>query len=198
MLTGEDVGFTPEAIVIGGSVGAIEALSTILPAVSVPDIPLVVVVHLLPRRRSLMPALLGARMEAEIREPDDKEPVRGGTIWFAPSDYHLLVERERVFSLSVDEPVRFSRPSIDVLFESAADAYGGALAAVVLTGANEDGAAGARAVRRSGGFVVVQDPREAEASAMPRAAIDAAEPQLVLPLQEIATWLGRATIGGAP
>ncbi len=183
-----------EAIVIGASAGAIEALSVLLPVVPrAARVPVVVVVHLTPNRQSLLPELFTPRCAARVREPEDKEAVSAGTIWFAPSNYHLLVERERTFSLSVDEPVRYSRPSIDVLFESAAEAYGSKLCAVVLTGANDDGASGARAVRDAGGVVVVQDPAHADSKEMPQAAIVAAKPQLVAPLVEIAEFLRHAT-----
>ena len=183
-----------EAIVIGASAGAVEALGVLLPSVPrAARVPVIVVVHLTPNRQSLLPELFAARCAARVREPEDKEPVSPGTIWFAPSNYHLLIEHEHTFSLSVDEPVRYSRPSIDVLFESAADAYGKNLCAVVLTGANDDGAHGARTVRAAGGLVLVQDPETAEATMMPQAAIAAANPQLVAPLPEIAEFLRLAT-----
>ncbi|MEJ7732755.1 MAG: chemotaxis protein CheB, partial [Polyangiaceae bacterium] len=157
---------------------------------------LVVLVHTPPGRRSLLPDIVGPRCAMRVREAEDKLAVAPGTVWFAPADYHLLIERDRHFALSVDDPVNYSRPSIDVLFESAVDAYGAALMAVVLTGANADGAAGARAVRRAGGFVVAQDPTGAEVAIMPRATIDAAQPQVVAPLPQIAALL-RAVMGGA-
>lgn len=185
---------TCEAIAIGASAGAIEALDKLLPVVPrAARIPVVVVVHLSPNRQSLLPELFAPRCSARVREPEDKEPVSAGTIWFAPSNYHLLIEHEHTFSLSVDEPVRYSRPSIDVLFESAVDAYGKRLCAVVLTGANDDGAHGARAVREAGGLVVVQDPALADAKEMPSAAIAVAKPQLVASLEEIAEFLRHAT-----
>ncbi len=120
-------------------------------------IPVVVVVHLPPNRASLLPELFAARCAARVREPLDKEPMSAGTIWFAPPNYHLMLEADQAFSLSIDEPINFSRPSIDVLFETASDALGPQLCAVVLTGANSDGALGALRVRERGGFVVVQD-----------------------------------------
>jgi two-component system chemotaxis response regulator CheB len=132
-----------------------------------------------------------------IREPVDKEPISGGTIWFAPADYHLLVEAERTFALSVDAPVKYSRPAIDVLFESAALAYGPGTAAVVLTGASDDGSDGAAAVRARGGHVYVQDPAQAEAPYMPEAAIRRASPHYIGPLQGIAEQL-RASTGWCP
>lgn len=125
----------------------------------------------------------------------DKQPLTPG-IWFAPPGYHLLIERELRFSLSIDAPVRWSRPSIDVLFESASDAYGAALHAVVLTGANDDGARGAAAVRRAGGLVLVQDPFTAEAQQMPLAALAAATPQFVGTPAQIARLLTVANTRG--
>jgi two-component system chemotaxis response regulator CheB len=183
-----------EALVIGASAGAVEALSLLLPVVpSSARIPVVVVVHLPPNRASLLPEVFAPRCLARVREPEDKEPAVAGTIWFAPPNYHLLFERDRTFSLSVDEPVKFSRPSIDVLFESAADAFGSKLCAIVLTGANDDGAQGARAIRDAGGIVIVQDPSTADAKEMPSAAIALANPQLIAALPEIADFLRQAT-----
>jgi two-component system chemotaxis response regulator CheB len=182
------------ALVVGASAGAVDALSILLPVVPrASRIPVVVVVHLPPNRSSLLPEVFTARCVVRVREPEDKEPVSAGTVWFAPSNYHLLIERDRTFSLSVDEPVNFSRPSIDVLFESAAECFGDELCAVVLTGANDDGALGASAVRRAGGLVIVQDPRTADAQEMPQAAISRADPQIVASLPEIADFIYQAT-----
>jgi two-component system, chemotaxis family, protein-glutamate methylesterase/glutaminase len=183
-----------EAVVIGASAGAVEALSLVLPHVpKAARVPIVVVVHLPPNRPSLLPEVFASRCQPRVAEPEDKEPVTAGTIWFAPSNYHLLIERDRTFSLSVDDPVRFSRPSIDVLFESAADAFGSRLCGIVLTGANDDGARGAEAIRNAGGIVVVQDPDTADSRDMPSAAIARANPQFVASLPEIAAFLRQAT-----
>ena len=187
-----------DAVVVGASAGAVESLSMLLPPLSQGlRVPLIVIVHLPPRRHSLMPELFRPLCRVPVREPVDKQPIEPATIWFAPADYHLLVERDRTFALSVDPPVRFSRPSLDVLFESAADTYGERLAAVVLTGANDDGARGARAVREAGGFVLVQDPAEALARTMPEAAIDLADPQFVGGLAQISSKL-RDLTGASP
>lgn len=188
---------SPEAIVIGGSLGAIDALGMLLPRVHrETTAALIVVVHLPARRPSLLAELFRARAVVPVREVEDKQPVASGVIWFAPADYHLSIERERTFSLSVEPPVRHSRPSIDVLFESAAEVYRKKLIAVVLTGANDDGADGARAVRDAGGFVIVQTPSEAAAECMPLAAIERAAPQMVASLERIAESLAVMT-GGA-
>ena len=187
-----------DAVVIGASAGAVESLSELLPPLSEGlRVPLIVVVHLPPRRSSLMPELFRPLCRAPVCEPVDKQPVAAGTIWFAPADYHLLVEHNRTFALSVDPPVRFSRPSLDVLFESAADTYGARLAAVVLTGANDDGARGAKAVRAAGGYVLVQAPAEALARTMPEAAIHLAAPQFVGGLAQIGSKL-RVLTGASP
>jgi two-component system chemotaxis response regulator CheB len=183
-----------EAIVIGASAGAVEALGVVLPPLSRDlHVPVIAVVHIPPRRASLLPELFRTTCHAPVCEPLDKQPVIAGTIWFAPADYHLSIEPTRSFALSIDPPVKFSRPAVDVLFESAADAYGAGLIAVVLTGASEDGAAGAAAVRQHGGRVYVQSPEEALAPIMPEAAIRQAQPQFVGTLEEIAALLCDAT-----
>lgn len=179
-----------EAVVIGASAGALEALSVILPALSKGfRLSVMVVVHLPPDKRSVLAELLQAKCQIPVREADDKEPILGGTVYFAPPDYHLLIEPDKSLSLSSDEPVLFSRPSIDVLFESAADVYGPALIAIVLTGANQDGAKGMRAVLDQGGVALVQEPRRAFASAMPEAAIQLSPLAQVMALEEIAMYL---------
>jgi two-component system chemotaxis response regulator CheB len=179
-----------QAIVIGASAGALDALSAILPAL--PEsfrLPVIVVVHVPPDKRSVLAELFQAKCRLSVREAEDKEPIVGGTVYFAPPDYHLLIETDRYLSLSSDEPVLFSRPSIDVLFESAADAYGPALMAIVLTGANQDGAKGMRAVVEAGGTAIVQDPKGAFATAMPEAAIEMCPTARVLSLSAIAAYL---------
>ncbi|WP_235037763.1 MULTISPECIES: chemotaxis protein CheB [unclassified Novosphingobium] len=165
---------TPDAVVIGASAGAIQALLHILPAL--PEdyaLPVLIVVHVPPGRRSELTMLFAAKCRLPVGEGEDKEPILPGTVTFAPPDYHMLVEPGGTISLSRDEQVLFSRPSIDVLFESAADAYGPGLVGVVLTGANEDGAQGLAAVAQAGGMTLVQDPASAYARAMPEAALKA-------------------------
>jgi two-component system chemotaxis response regulator CheB len=173
------------AAVIGASAGAMRALERMLPAIGKnPRIPVLVVVHVLPQRPSLLVDLLAPKCACPVQEVEDKVPVTPG-VWLAAPDYHLLVEKDETSSLSQDDPVRFARPSIDVLFESAADVWGPTLAAFVLTGGNDDGAAGAARVRAVGGAVYVQDPAEAEMPAMPKAALLATSPTLVAPLGEL-------------
>jgi two-component system chemotaxis response regulator CheB len=189
--------FRADAVVVGGSAGAVDVLGVLLPELPADfALPVIVVVHLPARRTSLLPPLFAQRCQLPVREPEDKQPIEPG-IWFAPPDYHLLVEADRTFALSIDQPVRFSRPSIDVLFESAAHAYLARLLGVVLTGANDDGAAGARAIRKLGGALAVQSPETALASEMPRAAIEQSSPQWVGTVQELAGVMILAS-GGAP
>ena len=180
-----------DALVIGASAGGVEALSTLLPALPKGMRATVFVVVHLPRERpSLLADLFNARSAVAVVEAEDKMPIEPGTVYFAPPDYHLLVDGEPYIALSVDDPVNFSRPSIDVLFESAAEVYGERLAAMLLTGANEDGAAGIAAVARAGGLTLVQDPATAQVSTMPAAAIRRTRPDFVLPLAGLAAALG--------
>jgi len=183
-------GVKAEAVVIGASAGALEALSMILPVLPVDyGLPVLIVVHVPPDRKSVLAELFQSKCGIEVREAEDKEPIKGGTIYFAPPDYHLLVEIDKTLSLSNDEPVFYSRPSLDVLFESAADTYGPGLIAIVLTGANQDGANGLKAVAEAGGIAIVQSPEGAYASAMPEAAIAECPVAHVLSLKEIAVYL---------
>ena len=179
-----------EAIVIGASAGGVEALSVILPLLPATFRPsLLIVLHLPRERPSLLVEIYEKRCALPIREADDKEPVEPGTVYFAPPDYHMLVEKNRQIALSTDEPVHFSRPSVDVLFESAADVYGDRLLGVILTGANEDGAAGLHAIHRAGGVTVVQQPDSAKAPLMVVSALQRNPADFVLSLPEIAQLL---------
>jgi two-component system chemotaxis response regulator CheB len=179
-----------EAVVIGASAGAVQALSRILPALPAHfPLAVLVVVHVPPDRRNVLVPLIRSKCGLAVVEAEDKDVICKGTIYFAPSDYHLLVEADRTLALSSDAPVLHSRPSIDVLFESAADAYGPGLAAVVLTGANQDGAAGVKAVVDAGGVAVVEDPANAYAPTMPNAALAACRAAQPMSLDAIAAYL---------
>lgn len=180
------------AIVVGGSAGALEALDRIVPAL--PDtlpVPIAIVLHMLPGRPSGLATVLGELTRLRVKEAEDKEPLAPGTLYLASPNYHLLVERERCFSLSVDEPVLFSRPAIDVLFDSAAEAYGPALCGVLLSGANEDGAAGLEHIHAAGGTTVVQAPETAASRQMPAAAVAAFAVDHVMPADQIGPLLAR-------
>jgi two-component system chemotaxis response regulator CheB len=192
-----------DAIVVGTSAGGIEALSRLLPALPASlQATMFIVVHLPREGPSLLVDIFQPKCALRVREARDKEPVMAGAVYFAPPDYHLLIDRDAAGSgmqlaLSVDDLVNYSRPSIDVLFESAADVYASRLMGIVLTGANEDGAAGLEAVHNAGGVTVVQDPADAQSWLMPTSAIERCAPDHVLPLQEICELLRGLAHGGA-
>jgi two-component system, chemotaxis family, protein-glutamate methylesterase/glutaminase len=191
-------GFRANAVVIGGSAGALDALSTILTQLPADyPIPIMVVVHIPPHKDSLLASILNMKCKMDVHEAEDKEPLKAGTIYIAPPDYHLLVEKGGTLALSSDEEILFSRPSIDALFESAADAYGDSLMGIVLTGANEDGASGALAIAEGGGMVLIQNPATANASAMPLAAIKLCPRARVMDLPQISEFLMNNTLANA-
>jgi two-component system chemotaxis response regulator CheB len=180
---------TYELIVIGASWGGLHAVGEVLGALPDDfDVPVVIAQH----RRDLgggLASLLATRTRLRVEEAEDKQPIERGRIYIAPPDYHLLIQPGWM-SLSIDERVHYARPSIDVLFESAADAYGERLIGVILTGANEDGAAGLARVKEQGGVAVIQDPASAERHEMPGAALAATSAaDAVLPLEEIAPFI---------
>ncbi len=179
-----------EAVAIGASAGGVEALSLLLAALPAgAPFAVLIVLHLPKDRRNLLPEIFGPKCALPVLEAIDKQPVLAGTVYIAPPDYHLLVDQGPVLALSIDEPVLYSRPSVDVLFESAADEYGSRLMGIVLTGASQDGAAGLAAVQRAGGVAVVQDPQTAQAPLMPAAALARVPSTRVLTLQGIADLL---------
>lgn len=180
-----------DAMVIGTSAGGVEALSAVLPALPAGlRLAVFIVLHLPRERPSLLAEIFRHKCALAVREAEDKEPVAPGTIYFAPPDYHLLLDRgpagEPLLALSRDKEVHFSRPSVDVLFQSAADLYGERLLGLILTGANEDGAEGLAAVQRAGGLTMVQQPHSAQASLMAESALKLTTPDYVLSLEEIA------------
>ena len=180
-----------ELVVIGTSWGGLAALQSLLPGVP-GDLaaPVVVAQHRSPGSRSrAMVDLVQAHTTLRVCEADDKNPLVPGHVYLAPPDYHLLVQ-QGTLHLSVEERVRHSRPSIDMLFETAADAYGERTVGIVLTGANSDGALGLRAIQEHGGYTIVQDPEQAERSEMPAAALGWIEPDTVALLEEIGPLLG--------
>jgi len=191
-------GHAIELVAIGTSAGGVEALGVLLAALPAGcRAAVMVVLHLPPDRSSLLPSLYAARCPLPLKEVEDKEPVSGGTVYFAAPDYHMQVEPERRFSLALDAPVHYSRPSIDVALESAALAYHGAMLGIILTGASADGAAGLAAVRRHGGLGWVQDPALAQAAIMPAAALARAGADLTGSVAEIAAALA-LLLGGGP
>jgi two-component system chemotaxis response regulator CheB len=179
-----------KAIVIGCSSGGLQALQEILSAI--PEnfsFPLAIVQHLNPDSGGILAAVLGKTTKITVKEAEDKEPLLPGTAYVAPPNYHLLIEGDSTFSLSVDEKESHSRPSIDVLFESAADVYGSKLVGIILTGGNADGALGLKKIHKQGGLTIVQEPSTAIASEMPKAALKLMEPDRILHLDEIGSFL---------
>ncbi len=172
-----------QALLIGASAGGVEALLSLLDGLP-PDyrLPVVCLLHQPDRNDSLLADLLQRRLLLTAKEAEDKEYLRQGVVYVAPAGYHLSIESDHSFSLSREEPRHFSRPSIDILFESAADAYGDQLAAALLTGANEDGAAGLLAVQQAGGLTLIQEPADALVPTMPAAALALLEPDFLLPI----------------
>lgn len=164
---------TYEAIVIGSSMGGMAALSEIMPAL--PNefkLPIIVVQHRYADSDEFLSEYLNKLSAVNIVEAEDKSRIEPGTVYLAPSDYHLLVEHNKTISLSRDLPINFSRPSIDVLFDSAAEVYHDKLIGVILTGANSDGSLGLKKIKEHGGLTIVQNPDTAQASIMPKSAIE--------------------------
>ncbi len=163
-----------EAIAIGGSAGAVEIVVGLLAELPASfSLPVLICVHLHAGDRGQLADHLGTRSRVPVTEARDKTPIAAGRVHVAPADYHLLVERARTIALSIDAKVHYCRPAIDVLFESAARAYGRGLCAILLSGANEDGVAGLGSVRAHGGLTVAQDPRTASFPRMPELAVAA-------------------------
>lgn len=183
----------PDLIVIGGSAGALDALLVVLPRL--PDsltTPIAVVLHLPAAHESLVPRLIAKASRRNVQEAEDKQRLVANTIYVAPPNYHMLVERNGTVALSVDEPVCFSRPSIDVLFQAAAIAYGASVTGVVLSGANQDGAAGLAAIHAAGGVAIVQAPETAAYPLMPASALQrVGSDARAVPLDQLAEFLAR-------
>ena len=175
-----------EAIVIGTSAGGIKALLSLLGELPAPvPLPIIIVVHMPETRETRLAEVFQHHMAATVVIAADKDRIRPGQVYFAGPGYHLSIERDRSFSVSCEEPVHYSRPSIDVLMASAADAYGDSLTGILLTGASQDGAEGMLRIHEAGGLTVVQDPAEAEIAVMPKSALELFNPDFVLSLQEI-------------
>ena len=187
------------AVVIGGSAGSLDALLSLLERLPKDfPAPIAVVIHTPKARPSGLVAALSYRCPLPVREPVDKEPLAAGTVFVAAPGYHLLVERGPCFGFSLDAPENFSQPSIDVLFESAADVFGPRLIAVVLSGAHHDGARGLATVCQAGGLALVQLPEEAASPEMPQAALAACPAALVLAATEIGDRLAAVLSAKSP
>lgn len=186
-----------DVVVVGVSAGGVDLLLQVLPRLPQDfPVPIVVCLHAAPGTTGELASMLDQRVPLSVVEAADKQPFGPRHVYLAPGGYHLLLEREGVFSLSVDEPVRFARPSVDVLFDSAAAAFRQRVLAIVLSGANDDGARGLQCIKAAGGTVIVQDPASALAPDMPRAALAAVAPDhCVKPAQLPALLLRLCTRG---
>jgi two-component system chemotaxis response regulator CheB len=179
-----------EAVVIGVSAGGLQAMSRILEELP-PDFPIPVIVtqHRSKEEKSLLEEVLQSKCSIRIKQADEKEQITNGTVYFAPADYHLLVEKNHSFSLDSDAPINYSRPSIDVLFTTASKTYENKLIGIILTGASNDGAAGIEAIRKHGGTTIAQNPLTAQFPFMPQAAIDTGSVQYIFELEELRDFL---------
>jgi two-component system chemotaxis response regulator CheB len=179
-----------DAIVVGVSAGGLYALSHILQAVPAHfPIPVIIVQHRSKDKRYLLEEVLQTKCMIRIRQAEEKEQIEPATVYLAPPDYHLLVEKDKTFSLTFDPPVNYSRPSVDVLFETAADVFRDRLLGIVLTGANKDGAKGLRCIKKKGGITIAQQPETADFPEMPKAAIKTGAVQHVMTLDQIKDYL---------
>jgi two-component system chemotaxis response regulator CheB len=179
-----------EAIVIGSSAGGLNALKTIFRGLSKRfNIPVIIVQHISPDAENYLIQILHDLRKLKVKEADEKERPVPGVAYLAPPNYHLLLEADRTFTLTIDERVNYARPSIDVLFETAAEAYKDTLIGIILTGANNDGSQGLKKIKDFGGLTIVQDPETAEVESMPRTAIQTAVVDHIIPLNEIASFL---------
>lgn len=175
-----------EVVVIGTSAGGVEALREILPCFKAPSsLVVAVVIHLPPEGPNLLPSLFQEFCDYKIKEADSGEPMIPGTIYIAPPDYHLSIESDKTLSLSVEAPLNYSRPSIDILFESTGHSLGDKCMGILLTGANADGSSGLKVINNKKGFTIVQDPDDAEYPTMPLSAIERFQPDLVLSIENI-------------
>lgn len=179
-----------QAVTIGVSTGGVHALQKLLGQLPADfSLPILVVQHIGPEAGSGLARLLDDRCALRVKEADEQDEIIPGTVYLAPPNYHLLVEQEGFLSLSADPHVSFARPSVDVLFESAAAVFGPALIGIVLTGANFDGSQGLRTIKQQGGTAIVQDPADAEAQQMPLSAMAATEVDYVVALDGMAALL---------
>jgi two-component system chemotaxis response regulator CheB len=179
-----------QAVFIGASAGGITAIQNLfLKLKDRCQQPMIFVQHLISDSQFDLSMVFGAYTKLQLREVQDKMKIESGYAYFAPAGYHLLIEKDLSFSLSQDEPVHFSRPSIDVCFESAAEVFGASACAILLTGANSDGAQGLKCIQAQGGYTMVQDPSEAEFSTMPKSALEIMKPEFIGTLDRLSSQL---------
>lgn len=181
---------TYKVIVIGGSTGSLDVLLRVLPALQPTlSFAIIIVLHRKNSGDSTLESLLASKTVIPVKEVDDKDPLQANTIYVAPADYHLLIEKDCTFSLDDSEKVNYSRPALDVTFESAADIFGSAVVGILLSGANADGTKGLAAIKKAGGTTVVQNPETAQAAFMPQQAILNATIDYILDIPELIRFL---------
>lgn len=185
----EDDMMGTKLVVIGGSAGSLEVLIKMLQEVGDVRIPIIVVIHRKGTLHSALAELLNFKTPIVVKEAEEKEPIVAGHLYLAPADYHLLIEKDGTLSLDYSEKVNFSRPSIDVTFECAAQVYGAAVIGILLSGGNSDGVEGLKAIKRAGGVCAVQHPESALVSFMPQHAVNELEVDYMLRDSEIAAFL---------
>ncbi len=183
-----------EVLLIGGSAGSLEVLLKLLPSLRT-DLGLAVIIILHRKSgESLLTQILNEKSGWPVREAEEKDPIEPGNIYLAPPDYHLLIEMDKTFSLDVSEKIHYSRPAIDISFETAAAAYGASVVAVLLSGANADGAAGLKEIKQAGGLTIVQDPTEATVAYMPQQAIETVDVDYIASTEEMAKIINRVNL----
>jgi len=180
-----------KCVLIGGSAGSLKVLMHILPELEAIDFPIIVILHRKNDSNSSLDQLLSYQTSLPVKEAEDKELMRNGMIYIAPADYHLLIEKDGLLSLDASEKVLWSRPSIDVTFESAADVFGSGALGILLSGANNDGTYGLECIRRAGGLIAVQRPGNAEIPAMPMFALEELQPDYILDDYAMAEMINR-------
>ena len=179
-----------KAFIIGGSAGSLDVLLRVLPNVDVnTPFPIIIVVHRKHGADSLLPSLLSTRTKLIVKEVDEKEKIVAGTVYIAPSDYHLLIEQDETFSLDYSEKINYSRPSIDATFQTAAEVYKTRLACLLLSGSNSDGVNGLKSVKTWGGEALIQDPESAQVAYMPEQARLNVKIDHILPVEDIAEFI---------
>jgi len=175
-----------EALVIGGSAGSFRVIANLLEVLSgYLSIPVFLCLHRLKQVRKGFEETLANISSLTLTEPFDKEKIKAGRIYLAPANYHMLIENKKMIALSIDDPIQYSRPSIDICFASAAEVYKQGSLAILLSGANQDGTEGIAAVKRLGGYAIVQDPADCEISTMCESAINLTTPDQILTIREI-------------
>ena len=185
MIKGQD-----KLVLIGGSAGSLEVILHTLPKLSVPlPFPLVVVLHRRSSSDTTLRDLFANKTMLPVKEVEEKEPIKNNTIYLVPADYHTLIEKDKTFSLDFSEKVNFSRPSIDITFQTAAEAYESGVTAILLSGANADGTAGLEAVKSFGGMAVIQNPDTAEVNFMPAHALAHVQIDKIIDKQELSSFL---------